>query len=271
MKNLNLMLISNSKNHGDTEWLGWVKKDIQEFLTSNDVKKESRILFVDFAGKNVSGLGQTPKKAYTKYVNMADETFPDYEFVSAGLTLLGMENLSYLEKSHQWRTLLSTVDAIFVAGGNTWTLAHNMHETTLAISLYSSILEGTPYVGWSAGANFVCPTICTTNDMSPHPMPERSQTGLGLILFQINPHYVDGNPDKVGGETREDRLNEYKRANPKIGIIALREGVYLKLQNGKYEVGGINENPVRIWTPKSFKGKDFGKTQAQDVIKHYSK
>jgi dipeptidase E len=86
-------------------------------------------------------------------------------------------------------------------------------------------LSGTPYVGWSAGANLACPTIRTTNDM-PIVDVERTRA-LNLVPFQINPHYIDVHPEGHGGETREMRIREYTSANPGIRVVGLREGTLI--------------------------------------------
>jgi dipeptidase E len=70
---------------------------------------------------------------------------------------------------------------------------------------------GVPYLAASAGANLACPTIRTTNDM---PIVEPgSLAALGLIPFQLNPHYLDPDPRSAHqGETRPKRIEEPIRA-----------------------------------------------------------
>jgi dipeptidase E len=53
---------------------------------------------------------------------------------------------------------------------------------------------------------------------------------LGLIPFQINPHYMDVHPEGFGGETREMRINEFIEINPDIYVLGLREATLLKLE-----------------------------------------
>ena len=105
------------------------------------------------------------------------------------------------------------------------------------------IKAGTPYIGWSAGSNVCCPTICTTNDM-PIVEPE-SFKAIGAVKFQINPHYLDANPEGHAGETREQRILEYITANPRRYVVGLREGCMLHYENGKLEL--IGSRPMRIF------------------------
>ena len=105
------------------------------------------------------------------------------------------------------------------------------------------IKDGVPYVGWSAGSNVCCPTICTTNDM-PIVQPE-SFKAIGAVRFQINPHYLDANPAGHAGETREQRILEYIEANRNRYVVGLREGCMLKYDDSGLRL--IGSRPMRIF------------------------
>ena len=119
-------------------------------------------------------------------------------------------------------------------------------------AIREKVLQGCPYMGWSAGSNVACPSIRTTNDM-PIVQPE-SFNALNLVPFQINPHYLDANPAGHGGETREDRIREFMVVNPDIYIVGLREATALVVEGDKMELTGsrkmrlfkAGENPREI-------------------------
>jgi dipeptidase E len=118
-----------------------------------------------------------------------------------------------------------------------------MQQQGLMTAIKNKIAKGTPYVGWSAGSNVTCPTICTTNDM-PIVEPE-SFKAIGAVRFQINPHYLDANPEGHAGETREQRILEYIEANPRRYVVGLREGCMLRVEGDKMEL--IGSRPMRIF------------------------
>jgi dipeptidase E len=105
------------------------------------------------------------------------------------------------------------------------------------------VRAGIPYIGWSAGSNIACPTLRTTNDMPI--IDPRGFDCLNLVPFQINPHYLDKNPEGHGGETREQRIAEFIEINPGVFVVGLREGSMLRLEGNRLSL--IGTNTMRIF------------------------
>ena len=104
------------------------------------------------------------------------------------------------------------------------------------------VLAGVPYIGWSAGANVACPTIKTTNDMPIVEPP--SFNALGLVPFQINPHYTEATVPQHSGETRAERLAEFVAANPHVYVVGLREGSLLRVEGTTIRLMGPHQVTV---------------------------
>ena len=134
------------------------------------------------------------------------------------------------------RRAVERCSAILVGGGNTWQLLDLLQRQRLLPAIRARVAAGAPYMGWSAGSNVACPTIRTTNDM-PIVAP-RSMGALGLVPFQINPHYTEARLRDHGGETRVERLREFCTANPTTLVVALREGSWLEVTDGRAMLGG---------------------------------
>ena len=138
---------------------------------------------------------------------------------------------------------VQNAEAIIVGGGNTWQLVRMMHDNRLMEAIRQKVNQGTPYIGWSAGSNVACPTLQTTNDMPI--VDPRGFDCMGLVPFQINPHYLDANPAGHGGETREQRIEEFLEVNPGIMVVGLREGTMLKCENNSLKM--IGSRSARIF------------------------
>ena len=214
---MKLLLISNSTNAGE-EYLKYPVENIGRYLQG-----VCEIVFVPYAAVTFS---------YDEYERKVQKRFDE----------IGIRVRS-VHRAADPRKAIREAEAICVGGGNTFALAKKMQEQGLMTAILRKIKEGTPYVGWSAGSNVCCPTICTTNDM---PIVEpQSFKAIGAVRFQINPHYLDANPEGHAGETREQRILEYIEANPRRYVVGLREGCMLRLENGRLEL--IGSRPMRIF------------------------
>ena len=216
---MNLLLISNSTNAGEA-YLDYPKFNIKDFLNKFNVKK---VMFVPYAAVTFS---------YDEYQAKVANRFAE----------IGIEVDSVHHYANQ-REAIESAEAVVVGGGNTFHLLSHMQKYGLIEAIREKCLAGTPYVGWSAGSNVTCPTICTTNDM---PIVEpQSFKALNLIPFQINPHYLDAHPDGHAGETREQRLEEYIAANQGVTVAGLREACMLVVEGDNLSM--IGERQLRIF------------------------
>ncbi len=203
MTSPHLLLLSNSKNYGQ-EYLEHARQPIREFL-----------------GDGVRSVA---------FVPYAAATFSEDEYASrvgAVFGQLGYELVS-VHSSSAPRDAVRSADAVAVGGGNTFLLLKRLYETGLLDVIRERAAEGMPYIGWSAGSNVACPTIRTTNDMPIVEPP--GLNALGLVDFQINPHYLDEHPERHQGETREQRLLEFVAMNPNKVVVGLREGSMLRIE-----------------------------------------
>lgn len=214
---MKLLLISNSTNAGEA-YLAYPMPRIAEFLQG-----VREIVFVPYAAVTFS---------YAEYERK----------VQARFAQIGIRVRS-VHRSADPAAMIRRAEAICVGGGNTFALTKKMQEQGLMQAILRRVKQGVPYVGWSAGSNVACPTISTTNDM---PIVEpASFKAIGAVKFQINPHYLDANPEGHAGETREQRILEYIAANKRRYVAGLREGCMLRYEEGRLEL--IGSRPMRIF------------------------
>lgn len=134
------------------------------------------------------------------------------------------------------KAALEKAEGIFTGGGNTFLLVTQLYKNDLMNVLAETVKKGTPYLGCSAGSNICGLTMQTTNDM-PIIYPPSFQT-LGLIPFNLNPHYLDpDNQSQHMGETRETRIKEFHAFNT-LPVLGLREGSWLEVKGGKIILKG---------------------------------
>lgn len=200
---MHILLISNSTLHG-SGYLDHAEGEIRSFL--GDMK---RVLFVPYALFDRDTYATTAQKRFQK---------------------MGYDLTSIHAAANPVQAVKDT-DAIFIGGGNTFRLLKTLYDFDLLGAIRERVADGMPYIGSSAGSNVAAPTIKTTNDM-PIVQPP-SFDALGLVSFQINPHYLDPDPNsKHMGETREERIRQFLEEND-TPVVGLREGAMLRIENGE--------------------------------------
>jgi dipeptidase E len=205
-----LLLISNSTLHGSS-YLDHAENEIRDFLGGL-----RQVLFVPYA--------LADRQAYA---DLARDRF----------RAMGYE-LESIHAAPDARQAVNDAEAVFIGGGNTFRLLKTLYDFALLEPLRRRVAGGMPYLGSSAGSNLACPTIKTTNDM-PIVQPP-SFEALGLVPFQINPHYLDPDANSTHkGETREERIIQFLEENS-TPVAGLREGAMLRVKEGAIVLKGVS-------------------------------
>jgi dipeptidase E len=208
---MRLLLISSSLVHG-YGYLDHSEEEIRALLGTRRT-----VAFVPFAQQDVDG--------YTARVR-------------ARLGAMGFE-----VSQVRGRADVENAEAVFIGGGNTFRLLKTLYDLGLVEAIRERVRGGMPYIGSSAGTNVATPSIRTTNDM-PIVYPPTFDA-LGLVPFQINPHYLDPDPNSTHkGETREDRIREFHEENT-TPVVGLREGSMLRVEDGAVTL--VGSKPARIF------------------------
>ena len=207
-ENKHVLLISNSTLHG-SGYLDHADGEIRAFLGT-----VSRVLFVPFALYDRDG-----------YSTLARERFKAMGY--------GLDSVHQAADAPQ---AVAEAEAVFIGGGNTFRLLKALYDFALIFPIRRRVAEGMPFIGSSAGSNVAGPTIKTTKDM-PIVQPT-SFDALGLVSFQISPHFQDPDPNSTHmGETQEERINQFLEEN-ETTVAGLREGAMLRVEGDSIVLKG---------------------------------
>ena len=204
-----LLLISNSTHYG-SGYLDHAEVEIRNLLGA-----VGRVLFVPFALYDCDAYGAMARKRF--------------EAMGYGL--------KSIHEAADARQAVDETEAIFVGGGNTFRLLKALYDFNLLTPIRRRVEEGMPYIGSSAGSIVAGPTLKTTKDM-PIVQPP-SFDALGLVAFQISPHYLDPDPASTHmGETQEERVRQFHEEN-EAPVVGLREGTMLLVEGGSITLKGV--------------------------------
>ena len=207
----NIIIASTSTLHGG-DYLDYLLAELQQHF--QDCKT---ILFIPYARS-----GGITHEEYTSKVASA--------FAKININVKGIHEFE------NPATAIKNAEGIFTGGGNTFLLVTQLYKNQLMDVLAETVKSGTPYLGTSAGSNICGLTMQTTNDM-PIIYPPSFQT-LGLIPFNLNPHYLDPDDQSTHmGETRETRIKEFHAFNS-VPVLGLREGSWLDVKGEKIILKG---------------------------------
>ncbi len=212
--NMQLLLISSTFS-GSGSFVEHARAAVENILAACP---DGEVLFIPYA---------SPEHKRNEYTNHARDFFAS----------LGQSFRSAHEVENPKEYIASApLKAVFVSGGNTFLLTKTMQELDVLDVLRNRIEQGVGYMSASAGTNFACPTMQTTNDM-PIVEPASFKT-LGLVPFQINAHYVPGRLiPTMSGETREQRLEEFLDYND-TKVVGLPESTWIRGDVNGLVLGG---------------------------------
>ena len=192
--------------------------------------------------------GPRRRVAFVTAANLHDEA-TSFERIRAALEPAPPEGagleLLHLRWDREPLATLADADALLMGGGNTYALLQRLRGAGLLEAIRARVAAGMPYAGASAGSNVAGPTILTTNDWNVVGLDRFD--ALGLVGFNINPHYKEADPAMAAfSETRDDRIREYHvvNANP---VLGLEEGAWVIVDEGAVTVHGTAR--VKLFRP----------------------
>jgi len=218
------LLISNSTVYG-RGYLDHVENEIRDLL-----RHVNSVLFVPFALQD--------RAAYTAKARE--------RFRAMGIPLTSVHDVSNVARA------VHEAEALFIGGGNTFRLLKGLYDHGLLDPIRSRVNAGIPFIGSSAGSIVACPSLKTTKDM-PVVAPPAFEA-LGLVKFQISPHYLDPDPSSTHmGETQEERILQFLEEND-YPVVGLREGSSLRIQGptitllgpGIARIFRRNQEPIEV-------------------------
>lgn len=220
----NLLLISSSAQQKGAQTLQHAREAIIDLL--GDKKS---LLFIPYARPNGMKFEE-----YTAMIKAA------FEAMDLPYKVVGIESFA------NPRTALETAESVFIGGGNTFLLLRTLYKYEVMTILQNRAENGMPYMGSSAGSNVAGLTVNTTNDMPIVAPP--SLNAMGLVPFNINPHYPREVSTLHSGESRDQRIHEFHSLSENdLAVLALREDSMLRIKGDSMKLISADGSTARLF------------------------
>jgi len=229
------------------------KSPRQLLLLSNGTMKGQRVF--EYCESLIKSFFSRSGQTNVLFIPYAQHDYDKYTAtVSQAMQRLGY-TVQAIHQSDDPVDAVTKAKILFIGGGNSFLLLKTLYEKNLLEVIRKRVNEGAlMYMGSSAGTNVATYGIHTTNDM-PITFPP-SFDALQLVPFNINPHYLDPDPNSThNGETRETRINEFHRQGTGRPVLGLYEGVVLEVIGDKITLHG--ERGAKLFTKEGEEPRVF--------------
>lgn len=163
-------------------------------------------------------LPKLPNQLKAAFIPTAGDLYEDKGFVYVdrdALTGMGMSVIDVdlkITMGKELENVLSNVDVILVAGGNTFYLLDQVKKSGFDVIVKKLIDKGVIYIGSSAGSILCCPTIEGAKRFdSPTDAPDLTDySGLDLVDFIVIPHaHKEKYKERIQQTTEEMQAKGY--------------------------------------------------------------
>ena len=213
-ENVNALLLSATTNPGQKS-LEHAKADIAKTFGS-----VNRILLINYASL------PDKRDGYAKRMKR------EFAQIGPGYTVKSLHAIP----ADQRLAAVRDTEGFYVSGGNTFLLLRELYDGDLLVAIRERVLQGTPYVGSSAGSNIAGQFIGTTNDFPITDIPTRM--ALGLMAANFNPHHPDQIAEEVEFDSRQYKIGEYVAHNQDEMVIGVTNPGMLLIEGNKLSLRG---------------------------------
>ncbi|MGG3912935.1 Type 1 glutamine amidotransferase-like domain-containing protein [Rossellomorea vietnamensis] len=153
-----------------------------------------------------------------------------YEWIKSVFVPLGVKDITmWVDLRGKTQDDLKRYSAVYIGGGNTFSLMHNILQSDFHVHLSAFKEEGGMIYGGSAGAIVMGSNIATCIHMDDNGVQLKTRDGLSFLNdFSIWCHYEEENDPLI-----HQFIQEYRKP-----VIALSEETGLKFKSGSMEVLG---------------------------------